>query len=108
MTQYSSIPAHEVVSHVRTVPAVRHIEPEGLLARLRRSGRSALRTVAQIRTERATARALAELNEHQLRDIGVDRGAIPRVARAAAWAHLTTAGLDHPGGSPFDRGYRGL
>ena len=42
---------------------------------------------------RATARALAVLDDHSLRDIRVNRGSIPAVARQAASAHLAVAGL---------------
>lgn len=42
---------------------------------------------------RATARALAVLDNWALNDIGVSRGSIPAVARQAASAHLAVAGL---------------
>ena len=42
---------------------------------------------------RATARALAVLDNRALSDIGVSRGSIPAVARQAASAHLAVAGL---------------
>lgn len=42
---------------------------------------------------RSTSRALSGLGDHALHDIGVDRGAIPAVARQAASAHLAVAGL---------------
>lgn len=55
----------------------------------------------EVRTVHATRRALRRLNDHQLKDIGVEPGAIDKVARASALAHLTVAGLDHHNDRPF-------
>lgn len=63
----------------------------------------AVAIVRRARTERETARALARLGDRQLKDIGVDRAAIPQVARAAAWAQLTAAGLDRLESRPWPR-----
>jgi uncharacterized protein YjiS (DUF1127 family) len=51
------------------------------------------RAFAAMQEARATARALAVLDDRALHDIGVDRGAIPAVARQVASAHLAVAGL---------------
>jgi uncharacterized protein YjiS (DUF1127 family) len=51
------------------------------------------RAIAAAQEARATARALAGLDDHALHDIGVHRGNIPSVARQAAAAHLAVAGL---------------
>jgi uncharacterized protein YjiS (DUF1127 family) len=51
------------------------------------------RTFVAMQEARATARALAVLDDNALHDIGINRGAIPAVARQAASAHLAVAGL---------------
>lgn len=51
------------------------------------------RAFSVAREARATARALAVLDDHSLRDIRVSRASIPAVARQAASAHLAVAGL---------------
>jgi len=45
---------------------------------------------------RATDRALSRLNDHQLRDIGVEPHQIGRAAGGIGQAYLTIAGLDGP------------
>lgn len=64
-------------------------------SRLRRTWNVLRETWDRVRAIHATRRALCELNDHQLRDIGVEPGAIDRVARASVLAHLTVAGLDY-------------
>ena len=91
-----SIDRRELVGDLRTLPAASPL-PRPLRSRLAGWARQALLAWQHGRTARASARALALLNDRQLRDIGINRGSIPKVARAAAWAHLTAAGLDHAG-----------
>lgn len=94
MTFARPIARKELVSDIRTLPVASPL-PRSLGARLIDLGRLALLAWNHGRLARRSARALSELNEHQLRDIGINRGSIPEVARAAAWAHLTVAGLEH-------------
>jgi len=94
------IRAKGLVSNLCSLPVASPL-PRPLRARLSDLAREAVVAWKHGRTARASARALAALNDRQLRDIGINRGSIPEIARAAAWAHLTTAGLDH--GYPFVR-----
>jgi uncharacterized protein YjiS (DUF1127 family) len=94
MTYARPIARKEFVSDLRTLP-VASPPPRSLGGRLIDLGRLALLAWNHGRLARSSARALTRLNDHQLRDIGINRGSIPEVARAAAWAHLTVAGLDH-------------
>ncbi len=96
MTYTCTIARKELVSNVRSLP-VASPAPRSFGARLVELGRLALLAWNQGRIARRSARALSQLNDRQLRDIGINRGSIPEVARAAAWAHLTAAGLDHTG-----------
>ena len=56
-------------------------------------GRRLWRAIRVAQEARATARALAVLDNRALSDIGVSRGSIPAVAHQAASAHLAVAGL---------------
>ena len=75
-------------SNLITSAARRASAPERFLATLREAWK-------HLRAVRATRRALRKLNDRQLRDIGVEPGAIDSIARASVLAHLTVAGLDH-------------
>lgn len=100
MSYSHPIERKELVSDQRTLP-VASPAPRPLSGRLSALARQAILAWQRDRAARASARALARLSDRQLRDIGIDRGSIPEVARAAAWAHLTVAGLDTSGQS-FD------
>ena len=60
-------------------------------------------TWKRVREIHATRKALKKLNDHQLRDIGVEPGTIDSIARASVLAHLTVAGLDHADNRPSRR-----
>lgn len=100
MTYNRSITRRELVSDVRTLP-VSSPAYRSLRSRLADLARDAVLAWKRGRAARSSVRALSRLSERQLRDIGINRGSIPEIARAAAWAHLTAAGLDqvslHPG-----------
>ena len=76
--------------------ARRATAPERFLATVRE-------TWKRVRTIHATRRALRQLDDHQLLDIGVEPGAIDAIARASVLAHLTVAGLDHADHRPSRR-----
>ena len=95
-----SITASRIVAETSAHPAL--AGQPALSHRLGKALRRLWEHYRVVRTERATARALSRLSESQLKDIGVEPGAISQIARAAAWAQLATAGLDGLGGDPFD------
>lgn len=97
-----SHPIHgkELASDLRTLPAASPVQ-RSLPNRLTELARETFLAWQRYRAARSSAQALARLSDRQLRDIGINRGSIPEIARAAAWAHLTTAGLDTTG-KPFD------
>ena len=100
MSYGQSINPKELVSDLRSLPVASPL-PRTLRTRLAELARDAVLAWKHGRSARASARALAALNDRQLRDIGVNRVSIPEIARAAAWAHLAMSGLDH--GAPWER-----
>ena len=94
MTHVRPIAPRELVSDLRSLPVASPL-PRGFAARLADLGRDVVLAWKHGRLARSSARALSGLTDRQLRDIGVYRDSIPEIARAAAWAHLTIAGLDH-------------
>ncbi len=101
MSYQRPIALHETLGRQTTASRLSAGVPTGILARLVAGLRQTARRIHTIHVEHVTARALARLNDHQLKDIGIERGFIPEVARAAAWSQLTVAGLDGTG-DPFD------
>lgn len=98
MSYNRPIAADSFVDAPRSAPHVAFVAPESLGRRVTAALRRGFALWARVQTQRATARALARLNDHQLKDIGIERGSIPEIAYATAWAQLTAAGLDHPNG----------
>ena len=74
MTFARPIARKELVSDLRTLPVSSPL-PRSLGARLIDLSRLALLAWNHRRLARSSARALTRLNDHQLRDIGLERGA---------------------------------
>lgn len=73
---------------------------EKAMAIFGRPARAVIRRIASEQTRRATVRALGELDDRLLRDIGIERCQIPFVARALTYGEPHTRAVGLAGTEP--------